>query len=105
MQPVTDTPANNEREMLSLLSARVGEAALHIDEARSMPALTHAAQRVDALVVLLHDSGQRVERVAHLVGDLNRRLFAKLWSMVAPQELIANSCLIVMGSEGRGEQI
>ena len=25
--------------------------------------------------------------------------------MLAPAELVANSCLIVMGSEGRGEQI
>ena len=40
-----------------------------------------------------------------LVGELNARLFAKLWSLLAPPALIANSCLIVMGSEGRGEQI
>ena len=105
MQPVPDSPADTEREMLWLLTARVGEAALHIDQARSMPELTQAAQRVDALMVLLHDSGQRVERVAHLVGDLNRGLFARLWSLIAPPQLVANSCLIVMGSEGRGEQI
>jgi CBS domain-containing protein len=100
-----DTPADTERELLSLLAARVRDAALPIDAASSTLELTQAAQRVDALVVLLHDSGQRIERVARLVGDMNRRLIAKLWSMVAPQELIANSCLIVMGSEGRGEQI
>ncbi len=100
-----DTPADTEREMLSLLTARVRDAALQIDDAQSLQALTDAAQRVDALVVLLHDSGQRIERVAHLVGGLNRRLFARLWKKVALPALIANSCLIVMGSEGRGEQI
>ena len=100
-----DTPAATESELLSLLAARVRDAALEIDAASSTPQLTQAAQQVDALVVLLHDSGQRIERLARLVGDLNRRLFARLWSIVAPPELLANSCLFVMGSEGRGEQI
>jgi CBS domain-containing protein len=100
-----DTPADTERAMLSLLAARVGDALLQIDAAQSLPELTQAAQQVDALVVLLHDSGQRIERVARLVGNLNRRLFSRLWSTVAPQDLSANSCLVVMGSEGRGEQI
>ncbi len=29
----------------------------------------------------------------------------KLFNMLAPKTLLGNSCLIVMGSEGRGEQI
>jgi CBS domain-containing protein len=100
-----DTPADIEREMLTLLSSRVHDAALQIEAAQSTQDLAHAAQDVDALVVLLHGSGQRIERIAHLIGSLNRRLFARLWSMIAPPELVANSCLFVMGSEGRGEQI
>ncbi|UUZ69534.1 DUF294 nucleotidyltransferase-like domain-containing protein [Polaromonas sp. P2-4] len=39
------------------------------------------------------------------MGELNRPILARLWSFVAPAELVHNSCLIVMGSEGRGEQI
>jgi CBS domain-containing protein len=92
---MTPSTADTERALLSR----------QIDDARSLEDLTAAAQRIDALLVLLHDDGLRIERLAHWVGDLNRRLFARLWSIVAPPELIANSCLIVMGSEGRGEQI
>jgi Putative nucleotidyltransferase DUF294 len=33
------------------------------------------------------------------------RIFQRLWTLLAPEELRANSCLVVMGSEGRGEQI
>ena len=40
-----------------------------------------------------------------MVRELNAQVFARLWSFVAPAELVANSCLLVMGSEGRGEQI
>jgi hypothetical protein len=54
---------------------------------------------------LLHGSGIRIERITRLVSELNRRLFARLWALLAPAELVANSCLLVMGSEGRGEQI
>jgi len=78
---------------------------LQIDQAASIGDLRAAAQRIDGLVAQLHDSGLRVERIARLVGELNRRLLARLWQLVAPPQLIANSCLLVMGSEGRGEQI
>ena len=61
--------------------------------------------RIDEMVALLHGSGIRIERITRLVTELNRRLFAHLWALVAPAELVANSCLLVMGSEGRGEQI
>ncbi|WP_181360499.1 DUF294 nucleotidyltransferase-like domain-containing protein [Variovorax sp. WS11] len=79
--------------------------ARQIDEAASVADLAASALRIDAMVALLHDDGLKIERIAKLVGHLNARLFARLWSMVAPQELVANSCLVVMGSEGRGEQI
>ena len=79
--------------------------ALQIDEAASVAELKEAALRVDQMVVLLHGSGIRIERITRLVTELNSRLFARLWSLLAPPELVAHSCLMVMGSEGRGEQI
>jgi hypothetical protein len=57
------------------------------------------------MVALMHGSGIRIERITRLVSELNRRLFARLWALVAPADLVAHSCLLVMGSEGRGEQI
>jgi CBS domain-containing protein len=42
--------------------------------------------------------------IAEIVSDLNRRLLSRLFEMVAPAEMHTSSCLIVMGSEGRGEQ-
>ena len=60
---------------------------------------------MDGLVALLYASGVRTEQLARQVCELNHQLFARLWGLLAPAELVANSCLIVMGSEGRGEQI
>jgi CBS domain-containing protein len=95
----------SQAELVGFVANHSHVVALQIDDARSLDDLTAAARRIDAMVTLLHDGGLRIERVAHLVGDLDRRLFARLWALVAPPELVANSCLIVMGSEGRGEQI
>jgi CBS domain-containing protein len=79
--------------------------ALQIDEAVTVEQLAPSAARIEALVGLMHDSGIRVERIARLVGELNRRLIARVWQLTAPPELVAGSCLLVMGSEGRGEQL
>ena len=95
----------SQAELVGFVSNHSHVVALQIDDARSVDDLADAARRIDSMVTLLHDGGLRIERVAHLVGDLNRRLVARLWSMVAPADLVANSCLLVMGSEGRGEQI
>ncbi|VTU27471.1 putative signal-transduction protein containing cAMP-binding and CBS domains [Variovorax sp. PBL-H6] len=79
--------------------------ALRIDGATGVADLAAVAMHMDELVALLHDGGLKIERIALLVGALNARLFQRLWSLLAPPALVANSCLIVMGSEGRGEQI
>ena len=92
-------------DLVSFVAHHSHIVALQIDEAASVDELQAAALRIDAMVQLLHDGGIKIERIANLVGALNHRLFARLWQLVAPPELIANSCLLVMGSEGRGEQI
>lgn len=78
---------------------------VQIEGAGSVAELGAAAARVDEMVRLLHGSGIRIERVTRLVSELNRRLVARLWALLAPPALLAESCLLVMGSEGRGEQI
>lgn len=95
----------NQLDLVSFVANHSHIIALQIDDAASVLALQAAAERIDAMLALLHDGGIKIERVTRLVGELNRRLFARLWSLVAPADLVANSCLLVMGSEGRGEQL
>ncbi len=92
-------------DLVSFVANHSHIVALQIDEATSLPELKAAAQRIDEMVKLLHGSGIRIERVTRLVSELNTRLFARLWAVLAPPEVVANACLLVMGSEGRGEQI
>ena len=92
-------------DLVSFVANHSHIVAQQIDHAASVADLSDAARRIDEMVALLHGSGIRIERITRLVTELNRRLFARLWALVAPAELVANSCLLVMGSEGRGEQI
>lgn len=92
-------------DLVSFVANHSYIAAAQIDDAASLADLKAAAARIHELVVALHEGGIRIERVARLVSELNSRLFAKLWQLIAPPALVADSCLLVMGSEGRGEQI
>ena len=76
-----------------------------IAEAQDLEALARASRHVTQLVGLLHGGGTRVGQIATLVQALNAQLFQRAWELIAPPALVANSCLFVMGSEGRGEQL
>ncbi len=47
----------------------------------------------------------KIRAIAEMVSDLNRSVLRRLFEFLAPPELRANACLVVMGSEGRGEQL
>ncbi len=76
-----------------------------IAEADDLAALKAPAEHITRLIALLHRGGTRVGQIASLVQALNAKLFERAWNLIAPEELVRNSCLIVMGSEGRGEQL
>lgn len=95
----------SQLDLMSFVSNHSHLVALQVEQAGSIDALKAAALQMDGLIALLHSGGARVELIASLVSELNRQIFARLWSFVAPPELVAHSCLIVMGSEGRGEQM
>lgn len=78
---------------------------VQINLAQDLDALAQVASQVTRMVSLLLHGGSRVDHIANLVREINARLFERAWQMIAPPELVANSCLFVMGSEGRGEQL
>ena len=78
---------------------------VRINDAQDLPTLAQAAQQISKLIGLLYRNGTKVNLIARLVQELNARLFERTWKLLAPPDLVANSCLFVMGSEGRGEQL
>ncbi|MFK8253064.1 putative nucleotidyltransferase substrate binding domain-containing protein [Ancylobacter terrae] len=92
-------------DLMAFVASHSHLIALEAQEAQTLAELKAAARQIDQLVTVLHEDGVRVDVIAGLVGELNRQVFARLWELLAPADVRANSCLIVMGSEGRGEQI
>jgi CBS domain-containing protein len=92
-------------DALSFVSNHSYLITVQIVQARDLDALADAARRITRLIALLYRGGTRVAQIATLVQELNAKLFERAWQLVAPQALQAASCLFVMGSEGRGEQL
>ena len=95
----------SQLDLMGFVSNHSHLIALQVDHADSAEGLELAARQVDDSIALLVRGGVRIDIVSRLVSGLNAQIFARLWSLVAPPELVQNSCLLVMGSEGRGEQI
>jgi CBS domain-containing protein len=92
-------------DLLSFLSNHSYLITVQIVQAEDVAALAGAAQQITRLTTLLWRGGAKVGAIARLVNELNAKLFERAWQLIAPADLVANSCLFVMGSEGRGEQL
>ena len=92
-------------DLFSFLSNQSHLITVQIENAKDMTGLSQAAARITRMMASLYRSGSRVNLIAKLVQQLNARLFERAWQLIAPADLVANSCLFVMGSEGRGEQL
>lgn len=51
------------------------------------------------------DAGQTIQAIATHISEINKTVLRRLYNLVAPRPLCENACLVVMGSDGRGEQI
>lgn len=94
-------------EDIDLLGRFAGNSQLipgRIAGARSVAELAEPARAIQDQVERLWRQGVKVEAIAEITSDLNRRLFVRLFDLVAPESIRREGCLMLMGSEGRGEQ-
>lgn len=92
-------------DMLSLFSTNSHVIALRIEQAKSVKELVDAAQRIDTLIDSLFQQGVKITAIMELVTTLNRRLMSRAFDLIFPERLKQSVCILVLGSEGRGEQI
>jgi CBS domain-containing protein len=92
-------------DLVGYMSSRSYLVTAEIERAANIDELGRAAQTIGPLLRALHDTGMKVRAIAELVSDLNRRILRRLFEFLSPPALLADACLVVMGSEGRGEQL
>lgn len=92
-------------DVLAYLSNHSHLIAQRLESAKNLDDLHDIAAQMTQSILVLRNNGLRAPQLAQLMQVLNGILFEKAWRMIAPPELYEQSCLIVMGSEGRGEQV
>lgn len=93
------------KDMLSLFSTHSHVIALRIEQAKNLKDLSIAAKRIDELIASLRQQGVKITAIMELVTTLNRRLIQRAFDLIFPERLRQSVCVLLLGSEGRGEQI
>jgi len=92
-------------DLLSFFANHSYLVAMQIDKAESVEALQSIGGDMVHLIRSLHSKGVRVRYISKLVNALNVKVYRKVFELSVAEE-DRNACaLIVMGSEGRREQI
>ncbi|WP_435605610.1 DUF294 nucleotidyltransferase-like domain-containing protein [Pseudomonas knackmussii] len=92
-------------QVLSLFSTHSHVLAMRIARAESEEELRGAAETLHTLIATLSGNGIRLRFIMQLVSALNEQLLQRLFELLVPPALRSRCCLLVMGSEGRGEQL
>lgn len=92
-------------DVLGMFSTESHSLGIRIQRAETVEELEAASAETLGLTRSLVDRGVTVARVVDLLSALNGRTMTQLFRMCVPESVMAGACLIVMGSEGRGEQI
>ncbi len=92
-------------DLLSYFANHTYLVAVQIKKAKSLDELKTASKDFINIIKKLHAKGTKVEYISKLISELNEKVYEKLYEMLVPEELAKNACLIVMGSEGRKEQM
>ncbi len=92
-------------QILSAFSTHSHVLTLAIARAASIDELALAANKQRELVESLMSRGVRTRFVMELIAAVNEQIIEKAFELVVPPALHDQCCLVVLGSEGRGEQI
>ncbi|MEN8220581.1 MAG: putative nucleotidyltransferase substrate binding domain-containing protein [Pseudomonadota bacterium] len=92
-------------DLLSYLSNHTRLIAVQIERAKNKEELKIASHNMTDMIKAFYANGIKIKYMMQLINELNQQIFKKLYTFIAPPALLENSCLIIMGSEGRGEQI
>jgi len=95
-------------ELIDLLSHFANQSHIihvQIAKASDISSVIDASKRIDLMIRTLHMKGVKSRYIARLVSEMHKKMYAKLFELIFPKEWQTKCTLILLGSEGRGEQI
>ena len=94
-----------QSDLLAYISHHSQLISIQIEQAEDLSSLDTAVELIGRYIRAQHQNGVKIGNISRMVQTLNAQVFTKLWQLIVPDDVMVNTCLIVMGSEGRGEQI
>jgi CBS domain-containing protein len=94
-----------QMEVLSHFSSKSHVISLRLARAETAAELADISHELTGLVRTLFAQGAKMSFLMELISALNARLMGKLFELLVPAAVRERCCLIVLGSEGRREQI
>ena len=95
----------NQIDILSYFANHIHIIASQIQNAKTKEELKNASLDISKTVKSLFIKSVQTTYIAKMVAELNAKVYEKLFSLIVPINLQKTSALLVMGSEGRNEQI
>lgn len=94
-----------QTELLSYLTNHSDLIAVRIEQAQTLEDIGQAVDLIGKFIRQQQQNGVKTQIISRMVQSLNSQVFSKTWQLIVPNLVFHNTCLLVMGSEGRGEQI
>jgi len=92
-------------DILSYFANHTHIVTVKIANAKTIEELKDASEDVNKTIKSLYNKSLSSKYIGKMVAELNAKIYEKLFSFVVPAELHSKCALLVMGSEGRDEQI
>jgi len=92
-------------DLLSLFSNQSHLITVQMDRAEDLISVVSAAKRVQIMVSALHAKGVKSRYIAKLVAEIKKKMYTKIFEIVVPKIWQDKCTFVLLGSEGREEQI
>ena len=92
-------------DLLSFFANQTHLAIIKTEKASSIEELQVASRDYINIVKALYTKNVQYSYISKLISEINSKIFQKLFEFIIPVELRDKCCFIVMGSEGREEQV
>ena len=92
-------------DLLSYLSNQTHIISVQMERAETLEDVIDASGRIEMMVAVLHSKGVKSRYIAKMVSEIHKKMYAKLFEFIFPKSWHRKCTLLLLGSEGRGEQI
>jgi len=94
-----------QADILSYFANHTLIVSVKIAKSTTIEELRSASDDVNKTIKSLYNKSLKTSYIAKMVAELNTKVYEKLFNLILPESLHQKCTLLVMGSEGRDEQI